>query len=43
VDLDEIGLFEVLETDFTEILYADGKQKAQFMPILVHTSCMCLG
>lgn len=43
VDLEEIGLFEVLYTDFTEIYYADGTQKAQFMPILDHASRMCLG
>ena len=42
-DLDEIGLFEVLYTDFTEIFYTEGRQKAQFVPILAHTSRMCLG
>ena len=42
-DLETIGLFEVFYTDFTELPYADGKAKAHFMPILDHTSRLCLG
>jgi putative transposase len=42
-DLDEIGMFEVLYTDFTEILYAGGQWKAHFMPILDHASRTCVG
>ncbi|MEE8389857.1 MAG: hypothetical protein V3S14_03545, partial [Anaerolineae bacterium] len=29
VQMNEIGLFQVVYTDFTEILYADGDRKAQ--------------
>lgn len=35
---DEIGLFEVLYTDFTEIRYANGTRKAHLIPILGHAS-----
>ncbi len=36
-------MFQVFYTDFTELLYADGKAKAYFMPILDHASRLCLG
>jgi putative transposase len=39
----DIGLFQVLYTDFTELLYADGHQKAILMPIIGHTSKMVFG
>jgi putative transposase len=39
----EIGLFEVLYTDFTELSYADGHRKASLMPIIGHTSKMAFG
>ena len=42
-DLETIGLFAVFYTDFTELFYADGKEKAHFMPILDHASRYCLG
>jgi putative transposase len=42
-DLEEIGLFEVLYTDFTEILYAQGQWKAHLMPILDHTTRTSVG
>jgi putative transposase len=41
--MEEIGLFEVLYTDFTELLYADGHRKASLMPIIGHTSKMAFG
>ena len=41
--LEEIGLFEVVYTDFTEILYADGDRKAILMPIIGHVSKMAFG
>ena len=34
--MDRIGLFEVAYTDFTELVYADGRRKAYLMPILGH-------
>lgn len=33
-----IGLFEVCYTDFTEIIYCQGKKKAQLMPVIEHLS-----
>jgi putative transposase len=39
----EIGLFQVVYTDFTEILYANGHQKAILMPIIGHASKMAFG
>jgi len=39
----EIGLFQVLYTDFTELLYADGHRKAILMPIVGHASKMAFG
>jgi transposase InsO family protein len=41
--MDEIGLFEVLYTDFTEILYANGCHKAHLIPILGHASKIVYG
>lgn len=41
--MDEIGLFEVLYTDFTEIRYANGARKAHLIPILGHTSKVVYG
>ena len=41
--MEEIGLFEVIYTDFTELLYADGHRKAMLMPIIGHTSKMAFG
>ena len=40
---DEIGLFEVLYTDFTEIRYANGTRTAHLIPILGHTSKVVYG
>lgn len=42
-NLEHISVFEVFYTDFTELYYADGKEKAHFMPILDHASRLCLG
>jgi putative transposase len=41
--MDEIGLFEVLYTDFTEIPYANGYRKAHLIPILGHASKIVYG
>ena len=41
--LAEIDDFEVLYTDFTEILYRRGRAKAQLMPILDHASTRVVG
>ncbi len=41
--LEDIGLFEVAYTDFTELLYADGAGKAYLMPIIDHTSKLVYG
>ena len=43
VQMDEIGLSQVVYTDFTEILYADGDRKAMLMPIIGHVSKMAFG
>lgn len=40
---EEIGLFQVLYTDFTELVYADGHRKAVLIPIIGHTSKMAFG
>jgi putative transposase len=42
-DIETPELFQVFYTDFTELIYADGKAKAYFMPILEHASRLCLG
>ena len=39
----EIGLFQVVYTDFTEIWYANGRRKAVLMPIIGHASKMAFG
>lgn len=36
--IDEIQLFQVLYTDFTELIYAGGRKKAILMPLLEHVS-----
>lgn len=41
--MEEIGLFEVAYTDFTEILYANGTCKAYLMPIVGHVCKMVYG
>ena len=41
--MDEIGLFQVVYTDFTELAYADGSRKAVLMPIIGHTSKLACG
>jgi transposase InsO family protein len=41
--MEEIGLFQVLYTDFTELVYADGHWKAILMPIIGHASKMTVG
>ena len=41
--MEEIGLFQVVYTDFTEILYAGGDRKAILMPIIGHVSKMAFG
>lgn len=40
---DGFGLFEVVYTDFTELVYADGQRKAVLMPIIAHTSKLACG
>jgi len=39
----EIDPFEVVYTDFTELVYADGHRKAHLMPIVDHARKMVLG
>ena len=39
----EIGLFEVLYTDFTELVFANGDRKAHLMPIVGHGSKLVFG
>jgi len=41
--LEGIEPLEVLYTDFTELLYASGRAKAQLIPILDHASKFVLG
>jgi len=41
--LSEIGLFQVMYTDFTELPFANGKLKAYLMPIIGHVSKMAYG
>ncbi len=41
--MDEIALFQVFYTDFTEILYAGGHRKAILMPIIGHVSKIASG
>jgi transposase InsO family protein len=40
---EHIGLFEVAYTDFTELPFADGTQKAYLMPIIGHVCKMAYG
>jgi len=40
---DEIETFDVAYTDFTELVYADGRRKAHLIPIIDHASKMVLG
>lgn len=40
---EKIGPFEVLYTDFTEIVYANGRKKAYLMPVLDHAGKMVTG
>ena len=40
---EEIGLFQVVYTDFTELVYTNGQRKAILMPIIGHTSKMAFG
>ena len=41
--LDPIGLFQVAYTDFTELVYADGRRKAYLLPIIGHMCKMAYG
>ena len=41
--LEEIGLFQVAYTDFTELLYANGKRKAHLISIVGHVCKMAYG
>lgn len=41
--MEQIGLFEVAYTDFTEIPYANGTRKTYLMPIIGHTCKMVYG
>jgi transposase InsO family protein len=41
--MEEIGLFQVIYTDFTELVYADGHRKAHLIPIIGRTSKMAYG
>jgi putative transposase len=41
--LDKIELFQVSYTDFTELVYANGRRKAQMLPIIGHVSKMVYG
>ena len=41
--LEQIGLFEIAYTDFTELLFADGTQKAYLIPIIGHVCKMAYG
>ena len=41
--MEEFGLFQVVYTDFTELVYANGQRKAILMPIIGHTSKMAFG
>ena len=43
VRLEPIELFQVAYTDFTELRFADGRQKAYLMPIIGHVCKMAYG
>lgn len=40
---EQIGLFEVAYTDFTELRFADGRRKAYLMPLVGHNCKMAYG
>lgn len=40
---ESVGLFEVGYTDFTELIYGQGRRKAQLMPIVEHKAKIALG
>jgi transposase InsO family protein len=42
-NLEEIRIFQVAYTDFTELVYADGRRKAQLMPMIGHVCKMVYG
>jgi transposase InsO family protein len=41
--LEQIEIFQVAYTDFTELLYADGRHKAYLIPIIGHVSKLAYG
>jgi putative transposase len=41
--MDQIGLFEVVYTDFTELVYANGTRKAYLMPMIGHACKLAFG
>jgi putative transposase len=41
--MEEIDLFQVVYTDFTELVYADGHRKVVLIPIIGHTSKIAFG
>lgn len=41
--LDRIEIFQVAYTDFTELVYANGRRKAQLLPIVGHVCKMAYG
>ena len=43
MQLEDIGLFDVLYTDFTELVYAGGRAKAHLMVLLDHAGKLVLG
>ena len=42
-NLEEIELFQVAYTDFTELVYAEGRRKAQLIPIIGHVCKVVCG
>ncbi len=40
---EQIGLFEVTHTDFTELRFADGRRRAYLMPLVGHTCKVAYG
>jgi transposase InsO family protein len=43
VQMEKIGLFEVTYTDFTELRFADGREKAYLMPLIGHQCKLVYG
>lgn len=41
--LSQIEPFQVIYTDFTEVIYANGRRKAQLLPIIEHVSKLACG